>query len=1269
MDFRTLGELEVWHADAAVPIKGAVQRSVLALLLMRPNAVVRLEDLVEEVWGAEAPHTASKMIQNAVSMLRKSGMAEVLATRAGGYVLLIDPEQVDATRFERLVVQAREALASNMPEAAEQLLAQANSLWRGPPLADLAPDSFAQTEIARLEELRLEATEYSVEAGLGLGRHRELASTLETLVTRHPLRETLRMQLMVSLYRSGRQAEALAAYQAARAYLRDEVGLEPSPALQRLEQAILIQDPALDPESSNGSAVTTRALRKTLTVLHADLAREGRELDPEALLAWSERVEECLKSAVEAHGGTASSASGVTFIGVFGLPTLAEDDTLRAARAALEIRTKLAALNESLERDWGVRCVLRIGVATGVTLVDPADASAATGEVFAVAARLARAAGADGLLLAPSTHNTLRNAVDAVETVEAVEVGAGGEPGAVWRLVDVQPGAVVARRHLDAPLVGREWELAQLRHALERATDGRTSYLVTVLGAAGIGKSRLAHEFAKTIGETAIVLTGRCPSYGAGITFSPLAEILRDAAGNTSRAAIASLVADEPEAEEIAARIAGAIGADDPAGSADDLFWAVGRLFVALARDRTLMIVLDDLQWAEPMLLDLLEHLIDATRGAPVMLLCLARSELLDSRPAWGGGKLNASTILLEPLSQPERELLIANAAGGALDAAVAARIADQAEGNPLFLEQMVAMALEEGANASNVAVPPTIHALLDARLDRLDGLERGALERASVIGKEFSLSEVMALSPEPERQDIRRRLELLSRRELLAPAAARRGDPGFRFRHGLMRDAAYDALPKVDRAGLHEDLARFLEGMPEHVRGREEVLAFHLEQAYRYRLELGQAGAAVERLAVQATGLLADAGRRAYARDDVPSAITLLERAADLAGAGTAARLGLLPDLGEAVREGGNYPRAEAVLAEAITAASSIGDAELEEYARLVRLRMRVQTDSDLSAEDLVSGARRALDAFGAVDDDRSLAKAWELLAWGQWLECHAAETEEALEHSLQHARLAGDARTTAQSLHLTLGAAVFGPRPVPDAIARCEEIFEGGGRQKRVSASALRALAALKAMAGDFDEARWLLGRFAAIVEDLGLRVTAASAAETYGEVELLAGDAGAAEQRLRPAYSQLEEMGESSTSVNLAALLTQALHSQGRDLEAVAVSDVTFAHDDVCAHVLLYTARARALAAVGRGGEAELLARDAVERARTTDFLVMRGDALSGLAEVLRRRERTAEERQLLTQALELYQAKQHLVAIRRTEDLLGGGLKADRNRSIS
>jgi tetratricopeptide (TPR) repeat protein len=278
-------------------------------------------------------------------------------------------------------------------------------------------------------------------------------------------------------------------------------------------------------------------------------------------------------------------------------------------------------------------------------------------------------------------------------------------------------------------------------------------------------------------------------------------------------------------------------------------------------------------------------------------------------------------------------------------------------------------------------------------------------------------------------------------------------------------------------------------------------------------------------------------------------------------------------------------------------------------------------------------------------------------LLAWGQWLKCHAGATEEALAHSLEHARRAADGRTIAQSLHLTLGAAVFGPRPLPDAIARCEEILEDGGGQKRVAGSALRALAALKAMAGEFDEARLLLGRFSSIVDDIGLRVTAASAAETYAEVELRAGNAHAAEQRLRPAYDQLAAMGESSTSANLAALLAQALHAQGRPAEALAVADVVAAQDDVSACVHLLIARSLALAAVGSDDiEAERLAREAVARAEETDFLAMRADSLRGLAEVVGRQGRGGEAKRLLGRALELYRQKQLTVAIAQTEELL-------------
>jgi DNA-binding SARP family transcriptional activator len=1253
MEFRTLGELEVRDGENVVPIRGAVQRSVIAVLLVRANTVVRVDDLIDEVWGDHAPESAPKMVQNAVSKLRQNGLGEKLATRAGGYVLQIEPGEVDARRFEQLLDDARLALAEGDPARADALVREAEGLWRGPPFADLGGAPFAQLEIGRLEELRLEAAELAADAGLALGHHSELATRLEKLVAEHPLRERLRQQLMLSLYRSGRQAEALAAYQAARAYLRDELGLEPSPSLQRLEQAILLQDPALTPEFLAAPAPPP-TLRKTVTVVHVQLMRRGRALDPETLLALATRVDELLQAGVAMHGGSALTVGGSAAVATFGLPMLAEDDALRAARSALEIRRQVAVLNETLEREWGVHYELRFGVATGTVLFDPHaqhPAEIATGEVFATASQLALSARPSEIVLEDATRRLLGPDVE-LETADGVELAGGADRS--WRLIDVGASATATPRRLDLPLVGREWELTQLEHAFERATQANTSYLVTVLGPGGIGKSRLAREFGDARGDRANVVMGRCPSYGAGVALWPLAEIVHALTGGQTRESIAASLGDAPDGDEVAARIAGAIGAEEAAGTAADLFWAVRRLLTVHARTQPLVLVLDDLQWAQPALLDLLDNLVDALRDAPVLLLCLARAELLETRHTWGGGKLNATTILLEPLSQPELELLIEHAGGKALDAAIVNRVAQAAEGNPLFLEQMVALALEEGD--PQVMVPPSIQALLAARLDRLAPSQRSVLGRASVIGRDFSLTDVAALSPEADPEAVRHDVEALVRRELLRSAdAGRDGTERYRFRHGLIRDAAYEAVPKAERAALHAELARVLTG--QGTRGHaDEVLAFHLEQAFLYRVELGTVDRDSRALAKRATRLLAAAGRRAYARDDVAGAVAFLERAAALAGPGTKARRELLPDLGEAIRESGDYPRAEAVLAEAIAAADEAEDAHLAEYARLIRLRMRVQTDAGLSADEVVEWASSAIGVFGAVDDAQSLAKAWELLAWGHWLQCHAAAAEEALGHSLELARRAGDPRTAAQSLHLTLGAAVFGPRPVPDAIQRCEEILAHARGQRRVTASALRALAALKAMAGDFAEARVLMQRFSAIVEDLGLRVTAASASETYAAVELLAGDPAAAERRLRSGYAQLEQMGESSTSANLAALLAQALHVQGRDEEAVLVSDVTPAEDDVSAHVHLSGARARALASVGRLEEAERLARAAVARAEQTDFLAMWGDALSDLASVLRQSNRAAEARRRLGEALELYRQKQHLVAIRRTEDLL-------------
>ena len=1245
MEFRTLGGLEVWERGTPVPLRGAIQRSVLAYLLLHPNEAVPVSQVVDELWGVAPPPTATKMVQNAVSSLRKlDGFAEILVTRPGGYALELVREQVDAHRFERLVEQARAALAGGAPEDAVRHIEEASALWRGPPFADVPSASFAQLEIARLEELRMEATELGIEAGLALGRHNELTAELESLVNQHPLRETLRLQQMLALYRSGRQAEALAAYQAARRYLGDELGIDPSPALQRLERSILVQDPELEPAKAavEVPAVAAHALRKTLTVLHVELARTSGRLDPEALRRLTSQVEDRLARVIEDHGGTVSTAPGGAVLAVFGVPAVREDDPLRAMRAAIDARAAVEELNALLEAEWGVRLTVRAGVGTGEAIVEPFDvgANAASGDVFGVAAQLAHAADAGDVLVSSPTWAMLR---DGVRGEPARELDLAGERQQVWRLTSVEPDAAVFPRHLDAPIVGREWEVGQLRSAFDRATRTRTSYLVTVLGSAGIGKSRLAQELVDSLGENATVAFGRCVSHGAGVTFRPLAELVRDLAGGTSPNAIRALLAGEPDAEQIAERIAGAIGAAEPAGSAVELFWAVRKLFAALARERPLVVVLEDIHWAEPTLLDLLDHLVESTRDAPVLLLCLARSELLDERPTWGGGKVNSATILLEPLSPAECELVIGHAGGDELGEAVAARIAEAAEGNPLYIEQMVALALEEGPRAGEVAVPPTIQALLAARLDRLRPLERGVLERASVVGREFKRDALVELAPPEERNSVDDRLDTLVRRELIGAMPG-----GYRFRHALIRDAAYDALPKAERAMLHAQVAGYLERTPEQE--QDEIVGFHLEQSYRYRMELGDVD---EELAARAAGLLADAGRRAYARDDVPAAVALLTRAVALHQPRDRMRLELLADLGEAVRESGDYVRAEAVLADAIESAEAAGERGREEYARLVQLRMRVQTDPALRAADLLAGGKRAIDFFVGLGDDHSLGKAWELVAWGRWIECRAAETEIALHRSLEHARRAGDSRTAAQSLHLLLGATLFGPVRVPDAIARCQGILEEG-RQKRVTASALRALAALKAMAGEFREARALLHRFGAIVDDLGLRVTAASAAETYAFVELLAGEPRAAERELRRGYQRLEEMGETSTSANLAALLAQALHAQGRDEEAVEVTDLTPAADDVSAQVHLRAARAKVLARVGRVEEAEELGRDAVARGRTTDFLVMRADALCDLADVLQHTGRAHEAMPLLDEALHLYDTKGNIVSARRVKE---------------
>jgi predicted ATPase len=991
------------------------------------------------------------------------------------------------------------------------------------------------------------------------------------------------------------------------------------------------------------------------------------------------RYHEEARAVLERHGGYVEKFIGDAVMAVFGIPVLHEDDALRAARAAVELRDAIGDLSKELERSSGVRIALRTGVNTGEVIAGDwrSGHSFVTGDAVNVAQRLEASATPGEILIGKETYSLARDAVVA-EPIEPLEVKGKRRRVPAYRLLDVMPGKPAHARRFDSPMVGRDRELTLLEDAFARSVRQNSCHLFTVLGSAGVGKSRLVREVLKKIGDDATVLTAACLPYGEGITFWPVREIVKQATGieeddppDRAQAKIASALEGDESAQLAAQRIAEVIGLAGAAGTAEEGFWGVRKLLEGLARGHSAVVVFDDLHWAEPTLLDLIEHVAEWSYDAPILLVCMSRPELLELRPDWGGGKRNATTILLESLSEDEIERLIRNLLGRAVpDSFVHIRIQEAAAGNPLFVEEMFSMLIDEGllrptnghwivaGDLSRVRVPSSIGVLLASRLDQLSGVERRALQCASIEGNVFHRGAVEALAREDERAGVSACLARLVHKELSRPNRPSFADEeGFRFRHPLMRDAAYGALPKTVRGELHERYAAWL---GQRAGEYDAVVGYHLEQAFRCRAELGPISEDDRLLGARASELLASAGRRALARGDVHAAIDLLERAIALRSENDEGRLELLPKLGAALRESGALARAEQVLEEAIAEARRVRSRGVELSALIERAALLSLKDP-AATDQLLAEIEAAVPELERLGDDHALAAAWTLIGarFGLW-KGRFARGEEALERALEHARRAGDRRQEALILGQLCFAAATGPTPVPQAIRRCHEILDQAQGQRLVEAGVGRFLGMLEARRGRFSEARDLAARARQTYEELGMHVlTRATATIAWGDIELLAGEYDAAERELRASAEALERMGERGYWSTVAAYLARALYGQERLDEAEEVarrSQESASEEDIWSQVLSRGTLAKVLVRRGDVREAEQCAHEAVRFVAETDALDLHGRAVLDLAEVLFLAGRHEAAGSWADQALQLFQRKGNDVLAEHARRLL-------------
>jgi len=933
--------------------------------------------------------------------------------------------------------------------------------------------------------------------------------------------------------------------------------------------------------------------RKVVTVLFCDVVGStalGESVDPEALQGLLARYFERMKAIVESHGGSVEKFIGDAVMAVFGVPVVHEDDALRACRAAVEMRETFPEL--------GVRG--RIGVNSG-EVVTGTEERLATGDAVNVAARLQQTAQPDEILIGGGTLELVLGAVE-TEPVEPLELKGKSQAVPAHRLIAVLDAP---ERSHESRFVGRRAELELVLEAWRRAQAELSCELVTIVGDPGIGKSRLVAEAVAEIGSRTV--SGRCLPYGEGITYWPVVEVIKQ-------------LGVKPSHPDAANAIGSLLGETDRDASPEEIAWAFRKL---LEEQAPLVVVFDDIQWADETFLDLVEGVALLSSEAPILLVCLARAELLSRRREW------PVSLRLEPLPEQAVEELIGGAPTGLRE-----RVAAAAGGNPLFLTQMLAMAEED----AEVEVPPTLRALLAARLDQLDAPERYVLERGAVEGEIFHRGAVQALAPA---EQVTPRLASLVRRQLIRPDRAQLpGEDGFRFRHLLIRDAAYDALPKSARAELHEQFADWLEQHGADLVELDEILGYHLEQAARYKAELGRPDAA---LAQRAGDRLAAAALRVFRPGIELSAQRLFSRALELT---RPLRLDVSLEVNLAATLHIREPERAAAICEAAAERARLeGDERAEAHARAVAALHRFFLDPESDVGELERLALAALPLLEEAEDHAGLAQVWIALGYGvannrgrmeDW--AHAAE------QSIRHARAAGWRSPDDFGL---LTALRLGPRPADEALRVLDQWLPDASE-----ARALLNRACLLAMLGRFNEARPLTDRADERLRDMG-----AERFETlFAEIAALAGDYEAAAQYEQKAVDDFGDHGHLLFEAHYGALLGRWLCALGRYDEAEPLARLGRKADTQDAEWVWRQVQARVLARRGEHAEAERLAREAVEMAERTDELSFQGDAFCDLAEVLAAAGRPDEAAESFEHALDRYERKKNLAMIAQVQPRL-------------